>query len=111
MPKHTPGTLLGELSAGLRSAGSIFWRLEARFKGVQFEGRCFFAGRPIISIAPGAMITIGDGVSIYSSTRANPLGLAHPSVLRAMAPGARLSLARGVGLSGSAICAGVGIEI
>jgi acetyltransferase-like isoleucine patch superfamily enzyme len=53
----------------------------------------------------------GDGVHIYSSTRANPLGLSQPCVLRALAPGARLVLGREVGLSGTVVCAGNSIEI
>jgi acetyltransferase-like isoleucine patch superfamily enzyme len=111
MGKHTPATFLGQFIAGLRDSGTVFWRWEARLKGVQFEGSCVFAGRPIVSVARGATIRIGDGTRIYSSTRANPLGLAHPSVLRALAPGAQLILGRGVGLSGAVLCAGVAIEI
>jgi acetyltransferase-like isoleucine patch superfamily enzyme len=111
MSRHTPATLLGEMIARVRGAGAIFWRLEARFKGVEFKGKCEFAGRPIISVAPGARMVVEDGVKIYSAARANPLGLSNPSVLRALAPGASVLLGRGVGISGAIICAGVSIEI
>ena len=52
---------------------------------------------------------LGDGVLIGSSVRANPLGLPHPSALRALARGAQLILGPGVGMSGSAVCAGAAV--
>ena len=45
------------------------------------------------------------------ATRANPLGLSQPCVLRAYAPGAQLILGRNVGLSGTTLCASRSIEI
>jgi acetyltransferase-like isoleucine patch superfamily enzyme len=111
MKNNTPATLLGTIIGRLRRLPSIIWRLEARFKGVVFQGSSDILGRPIISIAKGGLIQIGDGVRIYSSTRANPLGLARPSVLRALAPNARVLLADRVGLSGAVLCAGSVIEI
>jgi acetyltransferase-like isoleucine patch superfamily enzyme len=95
----------------MRLAVSVLWRLEARFKGVEFRGKVLFQGRPILSVSKGGRLVFGDGVSVASAVRANPLGLAQPSVLRAMAPGALLMLGPGVGLSGSVICAGQSIEI
>jgi acetyltransferase-like isoleucine patch superfamily enzyme len=89
----------------------VVWRLEARLKGVEFLGRVQFQGRPLISVAKGAKLVIGDGVSIASAVRANPLGLFQPSVLRALAPGAQLFLGPRVGLSGTVLCAGSLIEV
>lgn len=97
--------------AALRHSTSALWRLEARLKGAEFQGRVLFQGRPLISLAKGGRIVFGDGVCVASAVRANPLGLAQPSVLRALAPGAILTLGPGVGLSGTVICAGVSIEI
>jgi acetyltransferase-like isoleucine patch superfamily enzyme len=111
MAGHTVATRLGELIATLRFAQSFLWRLEAGFKGVEFEGRVKFQGRPIVSVAKGGQLVIGDGVTIASAVRANPLGLAQPSVLRAMATGSRLVLGPGVGLSGAVICAGASINV
>jgi acetyltransferase-like isoleucine patch superfamily enzyme len=56
-------------------------------------------------------MVLGDGVSIASAVRANPLGLSQPSVLRVMAPGAQLVLGNHSGLSGTVLCAGRSIEI
>ena len=111
MPDHTAATRLGAVINSMRQAASILWRWEAKFKGVQFEGTAIFQGRPLISVAPGARIMLGDGVRIASARRANPLGLAQPSVLRALAPQAQLVLGPGVGLSGAVLCAGNSIEI
>jgi acetyltransferase-like isoleucine patch superfamily enzyme len=81
------------------------------FKGVEFRGSAEFRGRPMVSVARGSTLVIGDGVRIASATRDNPLGLAQPCALRTLESGAQLILGSGVGLSGVAICAGLAIEI
>src|ERR1043166_7736653 len=111
MHNETVGTFLGGLSWRVRTLPSWLWRMEARLKGVTFKGKAQFVGRPLITVAKEAQIMIGDGVRIWSSRGANPLGLAQPCALRAMAPGARLILEKNVGLSGVALCAGVLIEV
>ena len=102
---------MGKRLGRLRLVTSVLWRLEARLKGVEFQGRCEFLGRPLISVARGARLRLGDEVRIYSALRANPLGCFQPCVLRAMAAGAQLVLASGVGLSGTVLCAACSIEI
>jgi acetyltransferase-like isoleucine patch superfamily enzyme len=111
MREQTVASLIGTMIAEVRRWPSIFWRWEAQFKGVEFRGRAEFLGRPMISVAKGGRIVLEDGVCIGSSVRANPLGLPHPSALRALAKGAELIVGAGVGMSGSAICAGKYIEI
>jgi len=111
MQHHTPATLLGAWIERLRASFSLLWRLEGRLKGVEFQGRVEFIGRPIMTVVKGARMVFGGGVRIASTVRSNPLGLSHPSVLRAFAPGARLILGPGVGLSGAVLCAGNSIEI
>jgi acetyltransferase-like isoleucine patch superfamily enzyme len=102
---------LSSLVARLRRWPSFLWRWEAQFKGVIFHGHVDIVGRPLVSLAKGGTIEVGQGVRIYSSTRANPLGLSRPCVLRALTPSARLVLADSVGLSGAVLCAGNSIEI
>jgi acetyltransferase-like isoleucine patch superfamily enzyme len=111
MSQHTAGTFLGLLIGKLRRWPSLLWRWEARLKGVEFQGASEFLGRPRISLAKGSRIVLGDGVTIYSSVRANPLSLPQPSALRALAPGAQIILGPRVGLSGTALCAAARIEI
>src|SRR5690348_13663689 len=101
MADHTVATRLGALIGSVRQSVSILWQWEARLKGVEFEGKAVFQGRPLISVARGGRIVLGDGVRIASARRANPLGLSQPSVLRALAPKAQLILGPGVGISGS----------
>ena len=111
MSSHTPATILGTIIGTLRRWASGIWLLEARFKGVEFKGKAIFLGRPLISVARGGSIVLGDGVRVHSHVRANPLACPQPSVLRAMAPGARLVLGPRVGLSATVLCAGSSIEI
>jgi acetyltransferase-like isoleucine patch superfamily enzyme len=111
MSQHTFATRLGLLFRAWRESQSWLWRCEARIKGVQFEGTCRFVGRPLISIAKGGQIVIGDRVEVDSAMRANPLGLSQPSVLRAFVSGARLVLGPGVGIAGAALCAASTIEV
>jgi acetyltransferase-like isoleucine patch superfamily enzyme len=111
MSEHTLATILGDISGVLRRVPSWLWRWEAQFKGVRFEGRSEFLGRPLISLVKGGRMVFGDGVRIYSSVRANPLACFQPSALRVLAPEAQLILGRNVGMSATAICAGLSIEI
>jgi acetyltransferase-like isoleucine patch superfamily enzyme len=111
MSSHTPASLIGILIGKLRRSTSFLWRLEARLKGVEFQGKSEFLGRPLISVAKNGRIVLGDGIRIYSSLRANPLGNFQPCALRALVPGAQLILGRGVGMSGTVLCAGALIEI
>ncbi|HWX20843.1 MAG TPA: acyltransferase [Candidatus Binatia bacterium] len=109
--EHTAATRLGWLAGQVRHGPSFLWRWEARFKGVRFLGRALFLGRPIISVASASRFVIGDGATIASAVRANPLGLSQPSVLRTMLSGAQLILGPRVGLSGTVLCAAASIEI
>jgi len=111
MGNNIAAKMLGQWMGALRRCASPLWRLEARFKGVEFQGYAEFWGRPLMSVAPGGRIFIGQGVRIASARRANPLGLAQPSVLRALNRGAQVILAPGSGLSGAVLCAGASIEI
>jgi len=85
--------------------------LEARLKGVELQGRSDFLGRPLISMVRGGRIILGDGVRVFSAVRGNPLACFQPCALRAMAPGARLVLGPSVGISATAICAAISIEV
>jgi acetyltransferase-like isoleucine patch superfamily enzyme len=95
----------------LRRSFSTLWRLEARLKGVQFEGSAIFLGRPIITVECESSLVLGDGVSLGSATRVNPLANFQPCVLRTTAPGAKLILGRNVGMSATVVCAASSIVI
>jgi acetyltransferase-like isoleucine patch superfamily enzyme len=95
----------------VRLFASRIWQIEARLRGVELHRRAQLIGRPIISVAPGSRLVIGEGCVIASSQRANPLAIFQPAVLRTLATGAELILEANVGLSGVAICAGKSIRI
>ena len=111
MKAVTPATLLGDLFARLRRCPAFLWRLEARLKGVEFQGRCDLLGRPIISLVPGGRMVLGEGTKIFSTVRGNPLACFQPCALRTLAPGAQLILGPRVGISATALCAAVSIEV
>lgn len=111
MSNSSPAVMLGVWLAKLRRCPTLLWRLEARLKGVVFEGESEFLGRPLISLAPGSRFVLGDGFRCYSSVRANPLGCFQPCVLRTLAKGAELIVGRNVGMSGTVICAGSSVKV
>jgi hypothetical protein len=90
---------------------SQVWKWEARCRGVTIQGRLDLAGRPIMSVARGSRLILGDGVVLFSALRSNPLACFQPCVLRTLAAGAELRLDRNVGLSGTILCAGRSIQI
>jgi|SRR5579859_5052113 len=95
----------------MRRSLSLLWYWEARLKGVRFDGKVVFAGRPIVSVAAGSSLALGQNVTVASALRSNPLGCFQPCVLRTLAPKARLILAKDSGLSGAVVCAALSIEI
>ena len=109
--KHTSARWLGLLSQFCRLQVSRLWLAEARFKGAQVADSVQFWGRPIISVAPDSRLILETGVAVASATRSAVLGCFQPSVLRTMAPGAELILARNVGMTATVICAGLSIRI
>lgn len=62
-------------------------------------------GLPLITATEGASISIGAGVRLVSKSRATPLGVNHRVVIKALLPGARVSIGDETGISGGTICA------
>jgi acetyltransferase-like isoleucine patch superfamily enzyme len=94
---------LGELSR--------LWRRELVSRGVTVGRDVQILGRPIVSRAPASTIRLGDRVMLISDSRSTALGVAHPVVLRTLAPGAALVLGDDVGISGGSLCAAGRVEI
>ena len=90
---------------------SSFWLLETRLRGLEIGESIIFNGRPYLYRCAGSKITIGDRVCLNSSFRSNPIGCSRPVSLRTMRPGAEIILGKSVGLSSTAICAAVRVEI
>lgn len=107
----TSAEILGSYAARLRALPSYFWLLEAKFKGVDCHPDVRLVGRPLISRCADSEMVFSEGVRIHSALRSNPLGCFQPSVLRTMAPDARLELGKNVGISGTILCAAKSIVI
>ena len=111
MPKRSWTEQAGLILHLGRACLSRLWTLEARLKGASVGRSVVFVGRPLISLACGSRLQLGDHVNITSSLRANPLGCFQPSVLRTLCPGAELVLETNVGISGCVLCAAKSISI
>jgi acetyltransferase-like isoleucine patch superfamily enzyme len=66
---------------------------------------------PIVSIAKGAKIEIGENCVICSDPKLTDLGVNHPVVMRTLRPGASIIIGKDTGISGGSICAAVQVKI
>jgi acetyltransferase-like isoleucine patch superfamily enzyme len=82
-----------------------------RALGVQLGAGCRFAGVPIVHLAPGARVVLGNNVVINSRRDSNPGGVAHPTVLAALEPHSSIVIGDGTGISAASIVARRGITI
>lgn len=97
---------------GLRWRAVTVWgRALLRSRGVQLGSNVRLDGFPIVTGARLGEISIGDRVSLVSRSRGTALGVRSPTILRLLAPDARLLIAADCGLSGTVICAAVRVEV
>lgn len=68
-------------------------------------------GWPIVTVAPGGRLIIGDNVIMTSKSKNTALGVVRPVVLRCMTDKARITIGKNVGMSGVSICAATEITI
>jgi acetyltransferase-like isoleucine patch superfamily enzyme len=87
------------------------WKLHLRALGVGLGRSVVLYGVPIVSLFPGSEIRIGSHVVLCSWSRYTALGVNHPTILRTLARGARLTIGDHVGVSGGAICAAESVTI
>jgi acetyltransferase-like isoleucine patch superfamily enzyme len=87
------------------------WLFEARLRGIEVGRGVDLNGRPYFSRSQNSKIVIRDGVCLNSSLRTNPIGCSRPVSLRTMRAGAEIILGKGVGLSSTAVCAALKVEI
>lgn len=76
-----------------------------RMNGLKMGQRCRFAGKPIVSIARGSQVTLGDDVLINSRYDSNPAGLPHPTIFAALESDSCIRVGDGTGISGASIVA------
>ncbi len=111
MPQRSWSERIGSLLQFGRESVSVLWMAEARLKGCSLGHGTGFAGRPIISIAKGSRMALGDGVRVCSALRSNLMGCFQPCVLRTLSNQAELILDSGVGISATVICAAVSVRV
>jgi len=103
--------LVQRLCAALRICLQTFiGRLLLRGLGVRYGVGLELNGIPVVTLRRGASIQIGEHVLICSD-RNTGLGLAHPVILRALAPGATIVIGDHVGMSGTTVVARSRVEI
>src|SRR3990172_1557669 len=76
-----------------------------RLLGVRLGGGCRFAGLPIVRLAPGARIILGNNVVINSRRDSNPGGVAPPPILAALEPHSCIVIGDGTVISAASIVA------
>lgn len=79
--------------------------------GVSYGSGLVLYGAPVVSVAEGASIVLGQRVVLCSWSEYTALGVAHPVVMRALRPGARIVIGSDVGVSGASICSATSVEI
>jgi len=112
MPADGPlKNLFRHLNAVCRGAVNCLWLTEARLRGVELGQGVILNGRPYLQRVAGSRIVLGDGICLNTSLRSNPIGCSRPVSLVTMRTGAEIILAKNVGLSSTAVCAAVRVEI
>lgn len=71
-----------------------WWQLTVpmrlRAQGVELGIGVRFYGMPVVGMAKGSRICIGDRVVLCSDSRFTALGVNHPVMLRTLSPGAKI---------------------
>lgn len=103
--------VLGSIKGSLLTGLSPVWRLYLLARGVQVGAHFVAIGRPAINRKRASTITLGKRVTLCSSGMANPVAEGGRCRLATLAPGAKLVLHDGVGLSSVIVCCAVCVEI
>lgn len=82
-----------------------------RRQNVEVGKGTVFHGFPLVSVAPGARIVIGERVVLTSHSRFTALGVARPCILRATREGAYIDIGADTGASGLTVCAAKSVKI
>lgn len=90
---------------------SNYYKLIMHLTHVQYGHNLRLKGVPVIFNKSGAILQIGDNVTIKSSFLSNLVGLYSRTIIVTRAPGAKITIGNGVGISGATIYARKGISI
>lgn len=87
------------------------WRCYARLRRATVHPSVIMNGRPLIRCSRGGTLEIMEGVKINTRVSSNPVIGRQRTSLSVMAPGARMTISKSVGVSGACICAAQCVEI
>ena len=90
---------------------SNWFKLVMKLTKVKYGKNLLLKGAPVVFNKSGASLSIGDNVTIKSSFLSNLVGLYSRSIIVTRAPGAKIVIGNGVGISGATIYARKGITI
>src|SRR3954452_24107112 len=79
--------------------------------GVSLGDDVRVAGRPIVDLAEGSRVAIGDRATLTSRSELTALGVSRPVILRTLREGASIVIGPDAGLSGTTICSALSVEI
>lgn len=102
--------MLSFIKRALLSSIHAYCAFRARCKGVKLGKGCLIQGVPSIKLKKGSAVTLGDGVTLCSLGRFNPM-IEHPCILRTSTPYAKITIGSHCGISGSMVYCASSIEI
>lgn len=91
--------------------GRAYWKRKFTLAGTVFGAGVQIYGAPIITVYRGSKIRVGDRAVICSSSEKTALGVSRPTVLRTLNADATILIGDDTGLSGTVVCAAIGVEI
>lgn len=104
--------MLIRMIRALRKRGiNTLGKAALRRQGVRLGGGVCLYGMPIVTMAEASAIEVGENVVLCSESISTSLGVSRPVILRTLRPGAHIFIGSDCGLSGTVICAAVGVEI
>lgn len=79
--------------------------------GVRVGAGTRFVGRSLLFPGAAGSLRVGERVSVVSRSEATALGVSRPVILRCLTPEGRIDIGDDTGLSGTVVCAAVGVTI
>lgn len=89
----------------------LFGERALKTAGVRYGRGLRLYGVPVVAVAQGSSLTLGNSVVLCSLSEFTALGVNHAVVLRTLLPGAKLLIGNNVGISGGTLCAAVHVEV
>ena len=98
---------MGLFRRSLSFAGAALLRM----RGVEVGRGLVLFGLPLVRRAPGSRLALGARVVLCSTCYGNPLGVAHPVILRTLRPDSVIRIGDDTGMSGATVCAASSVTI